>query len=391
MSRHAQWLVDDDDLTLTVPLQSVLRAPEFREECTDIVVHPSFAIAAEPVTDQMPALGVHPYASVQSAFDRTPEFPSAPQFHASSPVHSAPSRPIPFTPAPSRQSWLPAPRARLDSDTGISTWKKTIPALRRMIGLPGVRALAPAPEPPPRPTPNTATTRGSWSPFILIAASIGAVAMVVLMLISFASRAAEASRLAHTRVVSARSPDGAQVTNGRVFVDGSAHCESTPCELELADGEHWITVRAPGYRTPPSRSITSGAQEATVVAFDLSPSEALPTPAAVAAPTLAAVAQPEPRAALVLPVAPAPVAAAPAPAAPAVVRSAWTAMGRLNVNSIPASNVVVDGRPIGHTPIMGFKVKPGAHTVVLIGPGGSRAVRTATVGAGRTATVAARL
>ena len=81
-----------------------------------------------------------------------------------------------------------------------------------------------------------------------------------------------------------------------------------------------------------------------------------------------------------------------APEAPraALVRPAPLG-ARLNVNSIPVSNVLVDGRPVGQTPVLGLKVKPGAHSVVFISPDGKRVVRSTVVGAGRTATVAARL
>ncbi len=64
----------------------------------------------------------------------------------------------------------------------------------------------------------------------------------------------------------------------------------------------------------------------------------------------------------------------------------------LNINSIPASNVVLDGRPIGQTPKMGFSVSPGAHTVKFINndQGLSKTV-SVSVKAGETKTVAAKL
>jgi serine/threonine-protein kinase len=74
---------------------------------------------------------------------------------------------------------------------------------------------------------------------------------------------------------------------------------------------------------------------------------------------------------------------APAPSRP------LSFAARLNVNSIPAANVVLDGRPVGATPLMGLKVSPGAHTVVLIGKGG-RAVRSITAAPGKTAVVGVR-
>jgi PEGA domain len=44
---------------------------------------------------------------------------------------------------------------------------------------------------------------------------------------------------------------------------------------------------------------------------------------------------------------------------------AATGQATLNINSIPASNVLLDGKPIGPTPKMGVSVSPGAHTVTF--------------------------
>jgi len=38
----------------------------------------------------------------------------------------------------------------------------------------------------------------------------------------------------------------------------------------------------------------------------------------------------------------------------------------LNINSIPASSVVLDGKPIGSTPKVRISVPPGNHTVVFV-------------------------
>lgn len=391
MSHHPGWSADEDDMTLTVPLVGPPRAVLRREEATDIVVHPDFA--ADVVTEELPMTRVVEYWAAAPA--------PAPAVFA--PVESFPKiDPVPFSPAPilprsHSEISLPAPRARLDSDTAVSTWRKTIPALRRMVGLPVVPGWAPprAPMAPALPHPNQASTpKSSWSPVVLGALAVCLVAMVVMTIVGFGSRAAEASRLAHIRVVSAFGSGGAVVTDGTVFVDGSAECESTPCELELTTGVHWITVRAPGYETPPSRSINAGADEPTEVVFQLVQAS---QPAHVAA--APAPAEPAPSlvvgAALVSPppaLAPLPARAEPARPAPAVVRSAAApAPARLNLNAVPAANVVLDGRPVGRTPLMGLEVTPGSHTIVFIGPEGARAVRSTVVGAGRTVTVGVRL
>lgn len=64
--------------------------------------------------------------------------------------------------------------------------------------------------------------------------------------------------------------------------------------------------------------------------------------------------------------------------------------GTLNVNSIPVSNVIVDGRPMGSTPKMGLSVAAGTHTVVFVHPEHGRKVVTVSVGAGQVATAATR-
>lgn len=82
---------------------------------------------------------------------------------------------------------------------------------------------------------------------------------------------------------------------------------------------------------------------------------------------------------------------APAPApAPAPVAKAASGQGTLNINSIPQSMVLLDGRPLGKTPRAGLSVASGSHTVVFIGPDNARKTTTVNVVAGKTATAAVR-
>jgi serine/threonine-protein kinase len=97
------------------------------------------------------------------------------------------------------------------------------------------------------------------------------------------------------------------------------------------------------------------------------------------------------------------VAAAPAPRPrpPAEPRSAPaggdedTAGGgancTLNFNSIPVSNVLFDGRPLGGTPRLGVSAAPGQHTVIFVTPDEGRKSVPVTCEAGKTKTVAVRL
>lgn len=87
--------------------------------------------------------------------------------------------------------------------------------------------------------------------------------------------------------------------------------------------------------------------------------------------------------------------AAPAPApgpapAPRTDTQAAAAMGTLNLNSIPVSNVILDGRPLGPTPKVGISVKAGPHTIVFVHAEHGRKVRTVNVPAGKTVTEAVR-
>jgi hypothetical protein len=106
-----------------------------------------------------------------------------------------------------------------------------------------------------------------------------------------------------------------------------------------------------------------------------------------------------------LPLESAPIAAAPPvygggqqPSAPPRTRSyastpsapAAGGQGTLSFNSLPISSVVLDGRPIGNTPLTGVRVSAGPHTVLFVHPDGGRAVRRVTVAAGGTQSVGVR-
>ncbi|MEO8900226.1 MAG: carboxypeptidase regulatory-like domain-containing protein [Polyangiaceae bacterium] len=75
-------------------------------------------------------------------------------------------------------------------------------------------------------------------------------------------------------------------------------------------------------------------------------------------------------------------------AAPAA--AAATGNGTLNMNSIPASNVLLDGRPMGQTPKMGVSVAPGPHTVVFVNADKGRKAQSVTIVSGKTSTVVVR-
>ncbi|MBI4700771.1 MAG: PEGA domain-containing protein [Deltaproteobacteria bacterium] len=92
---------------------------------------------------------------------------------------------------------------------------------------------------------------------------------------------------------------------------------------------------------------------------------------------------------------PKPVASAePKPKEPAETKPkepvAASGTATLNMNSIPPSKVILDGRPLGTTPKTGITVSPGSHTVVFIHKEYGRKSRSVTVNAGETKTAAVR-
>jgi serine/threonine-protein kinase len=67
------------------------------------------------------------------------------------------------------------------------------------------------------------------------------------------------------------------------------------------------------------------------------------------------------------------------------------APGFLNINSIPASRVLLDGSPLGETPKTNVQVAPGKHTVTFIHPEHGKKSIVVTVGPGETKGASARL
>jgi PEGA domain len=86
----------------------------------------------------------------------------------------------------------------------------------------------------------------------------------------------------------------------------------------------------------------------------------------------------------------APVTATPTPAVAATPKPPASGNGTINMNAIPVSNVLLDGKPLGQTPRMGVSVPPGSHTVVFVNSEHGRKAKTVTVEAGKSATVVVR-
>lgn len=86
-----------------------------------------------------------------------------------------------------------------------------------------------------------------------------------------------------------------------------------------------------------------------------------------------------------------PITGSAPPPQPAPQKSAAKGKATLNMNSIPVSNVILNGHPLGPTPKVGVQVDPGPQTVVFVHPDFGRKVMSATVGAGETKTFMAKM
>ncbi len=212
-------------------------------------------------------------------------------------------------------------------------------------------------------------------------------------------------------------------------VDGRQSCSSSPCSISLEPGMHALRAESKGYARYEQRiAVTPGSEVALHVALELAPPKAgghasdaprtrvedgsavgqerdparglvlaKPADSAVIAadradsarPGAVAAAGPNSNAHAQRSV---PVARShpTAPEAKAAETSEGTCT--LNLNSIPASNVLVDGRPYGSTPKVGLVVAAGSHTVMFAQPdGGPRESQTIVCKVGEAQTVAARL
>ena len=232
-------------------------------------------------------------------------------------------------------------------------------------------------------------------------------------------------------------PDNAHIDPVQIFVDHRKECDVAPCVVHhLNSGSaHIVKVSAPGFVTPAGQPVRVRAGHDVVLNVTLTP---MPTshsavhvgtaetetssaagslsgtivPAENLQPASALSLQGGPRVAKTVSSSKQPSSNGPASDSSrndlnsALLQSPATntaravsgasesqqaaAQGTLNVNSIPVSNAILDGRPLGSTPKMGLSVAAGAHTVVFVHPELGRKVVTVTVEAGQTVIAATR-
>lgn len=63
-------------------------------------------------------------------------------------------------------------------------------------------------------------------------------------------------------------------------------------------------------------------------------------------------------------------------------------LGYLNINSIPVSKIIIDGKVLGDTPKVNVKVTPGVHLVTFVNTDGVKFEKSVLVVAGETVSVA---
>jgi serine/threonine-protein kinase len=161
-----------------------------------------------------------------------------------------------------------------------------------------------------------------------------------------------------------------------------------PVKFEDGKDQQQFTINL---RKDGDDAVASGSEPSTDTKGDSTPSaESVPT-VAHSAPASGSGGDPR-KARLAAPTPPATHTSTPSTPAASKTTSGASAAGQgtLNINSIPQSNVLLDGRPLGKTPKAGVSVSGGSHTVVFIHPEHGRKQVVVTVIPGRAATAAVR-
>jgi serine/threonine-protein kinase len=162
------------------------------------------------------------------------------------------------------------------------------------------------------------------------------------------------------------------------IVSGTDHWElpGLPISVDIDTSKQWSLVASkPGFNdyNKPVDFDDGRAEKTFTIALD-------PRMATIATGDSAAVESDHPGAPTTTPI----LSAAPQAASSNGV-GAPTGQTFLKINSIPASSVVLDGKPIGSTPKLRYRVSPGKHSLVFVNPDqGFKKQISVTVAAGET-------
>lgn len=321
----------------------------------------------------------------------------------------APARP-PLAPAfPEPRGAAPLALPSLTSDPAAAS----LPTSPRSVPVPLIR---PRPETAPHLAPEARSfppvTLGGGAPTsVRRTGKRGAIGAAVALLAALAASVAVFTGADETGalVVTVSGPGSASVEGVEVIADDVARCETAPCRIQdLPAGTHFVKVSAKGYAPTAARAVAVQSGGDTTIHIELSrpPSEPVATTSERSEPPAAKPRRPAEAQTLAVAdlaaqdVDTAAPAARAAPASrrngagrttpPAAPKPAVAATGTLNIDSNPAASVVVDGRPVGRTPLVGLSVSAGPHTVTFIHPEKGRTTKAAVVEPGKPATISAR-
>jgi hypothetical protein len=202
----------------------------------------------------------------------------------------------------------------------------------------------------------------------------------------------EVPRLVVTNGVAKVSVKSEGVSISLVRADGAEPprayniAEARPIEVDTAISWKLVAKKKGFPDLVQSLTFADGEPERTITVEFKEDKPAQPEPVASAAPAPVAVS----------PTLPQPTKAPtpepkPEPAKPEPVAAQPTGNGFLNINSIPASRVLLDGQPLGETPKSNVSVSAGTHTVTFIHPELGKKSVSVKVGPGETKTASAKL
>jgi hypothetical protein len=321
-----------------------------------------------------------------------PALPSLPPMRASAPRSSLP----PVSSPPRSSISLPRTSSRPGSAAGN---RATLPpsepsALRpRMDTSPSVRA--PSIAPVAYSAPSIAPIAASRTP--RIAAALGIAAGLLLGLPLLLANTPVMDALAgsgSSLVVTVSGPGSTPVSAVSVVVDDVPRCDISPCRVTgLQEGSHFVKIVAPGYEATAPRAVALRGSDDTLLNVELARSQrdatVSPEPVQTSVDALPALRR-SGNSGTARSSAPGARRNTAQPSSPEPRSPVGAKGSRLTINSVPASTVVLDGRPMGMTPLVGVSVSPGAHSVIFVHPEHGRKAASVSVEPGASRGVSVR-
>jgi eukaryotic-like serine/threonine-protein kinase len=177
-------------------------------------------------------------------------------------------------------------------------------------------------------------------------------------------RAAPAADAVDGRIVAVSfisEPSGAEVVIARGQERRSLGPTPVDAQVDVS-GDRWtVEMRLEGHHPWSGPLTVPAGRDSLALSASLKPSEAVAVqPAPQAAP------RPAPTRPVTTMATSAPKPAPKPQASPAPSPAATSGTGKLTLNTKPASEVLLDGQSIGHTPIMNYTVSAGRHTITFV-------------------------